>query len=52
MARNEDWPHSLINHGFDAINGALTLSGDAADLTGAIMRDISFDPRACASCWT
>lgn len=44
MARNEDWPHSLINHGFDAINGALTLSGDAADLTGAIMRDISFDP--------
>lgn len=44
MARNEDWPHSLINHGFDAINGALTLSGDAADLTAAIMRDISFDP--------
>jgi len=43
MARNEDWPHSLINHGFDAINSALDLSRDAADLTTAVMEDIAFD---------
>jgi len=43
MARNEDWPHSLINHGYPAINQALDLSTDAAVLTQAILRDIEFD---------
>lgn len=43
MARNEDWPHSLINHGFGAINSALDLSTDAAVLTSAILEDIEFD---------
>ncbi|NGM87493.1 argininosuccinate lyase [Parapusillimonas sp. SGNA-6] len=43
MARNEDWPHSLINHGFDAMNQALDLSTDAATLTSAILEDIEFD---------
>jgi len=43
MARNEDWPHSLINHGFQPINQALDLSVDAAVLTGAILEDIQFN---------
>lgn len=43
MARNEDWPHSLINHGFGAMNQALDLSNDAAVLTSAILKDIKFD---------
>lgn len=43
MARNEDWPHSLINHGFSAINQALDLSTDAAVLTDAILKDIQFN---------
>ena len=42
MARNEDWPHSLINHGFPAINRALDLSVDAALLSTAILKDIEF----------
>jgi len=43
MARNEDWPHSLINHGFTAINQALDLSSDAAALMRAILLDIEVD---------
>ncbi len=43
MARNEDWPHSLINHGFPAINRALDLSVDCAELTTAILSSIEFD---------
>lgn len=43
MARNEDWPHSLINHGFLPINQALDLSADAAHLTSAILKDIHFN---------
>ena len=44
MARNEDWPHSLINHGFPAINRAMDLGVDAAILSTAIMADIEFLP--------
>lgn len=43
MARNEDWPHSLINHGFEAMNSALDLSTDAVHLTAAILEDIQVD---------
>ena len=43
MCRNEDFPHSLINHGFPAINRALDLSADAAELSVAILNDISFN---------
>lgn len=46
MARNEDWPHSLINHGYPAINRALDLGVDAAVLTDAILVDIRFVPEA------
>lgn len=44
MARNEDWPHSLINHGFPAINRAMDLGVDGAVLSTAIMSDIAFIP--------
>ncbi|CAG0995022.1 partial argininosuccinate lyase, partial [Gammaproteobacteria bacterium] len=44
MARNEDWPHSLINHGYPAINRAMDLAVDAAVLSTAIMDDIEFLP--------
>jgi len=43
LARNEDWPHSLINHGFSAINGSLDMSVDAADLMGALLCDLQVD---------
>lgn len=43
MARNEDWPHSLINHGYPAINRALDLAVDIADLSTAILDDIAFN---------
>lgn len=43
MARNEDWPHSLINHGYLQMNQALDLGVDAAELTKAILQDITFD---------
>ncbi|MBN9428762.1 MAG: argininosuccinate lyase [Burkholderiales bacterium] len=44
MARNEDWPHSLINQGYPAINRALDLGVDCADLMTAILSDIEFMP--------
>ncbi|MBK8741905.1 MAG: argininosuccinate lyase [Betaproteobacteria bacterium] len=44
MARNEDWPHSLINHGYPTINRALDLGVDAAVLSTAILGDIQFIP--------
>lgn len=46
MARNEDWPHSLINHGYPAINRALDLSTDSAQLSEAILADVEFVPDA------
>jgi argininosuccinate lyase len=45
FARNEDWPHSLINHGFTAINGSLDMSVDSADLMGEMLRDLQVDER-------
>lgn len=43
FARNEDWPHSLINHGFEAINGSLQMATDAAELMEAMLRDLQVD---------
>ena len=41
LARNEDWPHSLINHGFSSINRSLDMSVDSADLMAALLQDIT-----------
>lgn len=42
MARNEDFPHSLINHGFPAINHSLDASVDCAELLAACLADGTF----------
>lgn len=37
---NEDWPHSMINHGFEAINASLDSAVDSADLMSEILLDL------------
>jgi argininosuccinate lyase len=43
FARNEDWPHSLINHGFEAINGSFDMATSAAELMEEMLRDLQVD---------
>lgn len=48
FARNEDWPHSLINHGFEAMNGSLDMATGAAELMEEMLRDLHVDQKRMA----